>query len=131
MPLCGFNKQMLEGLNNFHLGLVEHGIIERSKKNNQSLEQTIEKELDDMARFQKEIPRIENQEIREATESLTNYACAFYKLIQKTGIDNYKETISFLNDFYFKMDDKFYSEFEGQPNDMKQLAIYLNEISKE
>ncbi len=23
MPLCGFNREMLEGLENFHLGLVE------------------------------------------------------------------------------------------------------------
>lgn len=130
MPLCGFNKQMLDGCKNFHLGLVEHGIIERSKKKNQSLEKTIENELNDMKRFQKEIPNIENPEIKEITDSLTKYACAFYKLIDKQGIENYKETINFLNNFYFKMDEKFYNELEGKPEDMKELALYLNEISK-
>ncbi len=131
MPFCGFNKKMLEGLINFHEGLVEHGIIERSKKKNQSIEKTIENELNDMGRFIKEIPNIENLEIRGATNFLANYANTFYKLIQKTGINNYKETINFLNDFYFKMDDKYYSELEGKPDDMKQLALYLNKISKE
>lgn len=131
MALCGFNEKMLEGLTAFHEGLVEHGIIERSKKKNQSLEKTIENELNDMKRFIKEIPKIENPEIREVTDSLTKYANAFYKLIQKTGINNYKDTIKFLNNFYFKMDEKFYNELEGKPDDMKQLALYLNKISTE
>jgi hypothetical protein len=39
------------------------------------------------------------------------------------GVDNYEETINLLNDFYFKMDEKFYSELEGKPNDMEQLAL--------
>ena len=26
MPLCGFNQEMLEGLENFHVGLVETSI---------------------------------------------------------------------------------------------------------
>lgn len=129
MPLCGFNQKMLEGLKEFHKGLVEHGIIERSKKKDQSLEKIIKDEIIDMDRFLKEIPKIENTEIREIIETLTKYVSAFYKLIQKTDIEQYKETIGFLNNFYFEMDNKFYSELEGKSSDMKQLAIYLNKIS--
>jgi len=42
-----------------------------------------------MARFQKEIHRIKDPELRELTEALTKYACAFYKLVNKRGINNY------------------------------------------
>lgn len=174
------NEKMLKGLKGFHKGLVEHGIILRSKNKNQTFKETIKKELDDMDRFQKEIHRIKDYETRELIRALTEYACAFYKLIQKRGIENYKKTIEFLdklyldldnknnfkenmeikeliealikyitffnklvekksvdnyrktidlvNKFYFEMDDKYYSELEGKPEDMKQLAEYLNKV---
>ena len=131
MALCGFNQQMIEGLDGFQTGLVEHGIIDLSKKKEQTFEKTIQRELEDMARFQKEMHTIEDPTIRELTEALTKYACAFYKLIQKNGIKNYNKTIQFLNKYYFEMDNKFYTELEGKPDDMKLLAEYLNEISKE
>ena len=175
------NKRMLNGLKGFHKGLVEHGIILRSKIKNQTFQETIKKELEDMDRFQKEIYRIKDSEIRESTRALIEYACAFYKLIEKEGIKNYKETIEFLdklyleiddksnlkknveikeliealmryiaffyklvekkgkenyrktinfvNNFYLEMDNKYYSELEGKPDDMKQLAEYLNKVA--
>src|SRR3989338_668045 len=174
------NERMLKGLRGFHKGLVEHGIILRSKIKNQTFQETIQKELDDMDRFQKEIHRIKDPEIRELIRALTEYACAFYKLIQGKGIEDYKETIEFLdklyleiddkynfkedaeikeliealiryiaffnklmekkgignyrktidfvNKFYFVMDNRYYSELEGKPDDMKKLAEYLNEV---
>src|SRR3989338_5494900 len=100
------NERMLKGLEGFHKGLVEHGIILRSKIKNQTFQKTIQKELDDMDRFQKEIHRIKDPEIRELTRALTEYACAFYKLIQKKGIENYRETIEFLDKLYLEIYDK-------------------------
>ncbi len=129
MPMCGFNQKMLQGMSGFQSGLVEHGIIDRSEKKKQSFEETMNKELSDMSRFKKEIYRIKDPELRELTEALTSYACAFYKLIRKKGIKNYKETIQFLNKFFWEMDDKYYSELEGKPEDMKKLALHLNSIS--
>jgi RNA processing factor Prp31 len=131
MPFCGFNKDMLKGIGLFHKGLVEHGIIERSKIKNQMTTETINKEIEDMERFQKEIHRIENPEIRDLIKKLTEYAYAFYKLIKKKGVENYKEIIEKLNNLYFEMDNKFYSELEGKPDDMKELAIYMDKLSKE
>jgi len=128
MPYCGFNQKMLEGLQGFQSGLVEHGIIGRSKKKNQTHEETIQKELGDMAHFQKEIHRIKDPELRELTEALTKYACAFYKLVNKRGINNYKKAIQALNKFFWEMDNKYYEELKGKPDDMKQLTEYLNEI---
>lgn len=128
MPWCGFNRKMEEGLLGLQSGLVEHGIIDRSKKKNQTHEETLRKELDDMARFQKEIHRIKDPELKELTETLTKYACAFYKLVNKRGINNYKKTIQSLNKFFWEMDNKYYTELEGKPEDMKQLVEYLNGI---
>ena len=81
-----------------------------------------------MSRFMKEIHRIKDPELRELTETLTKYACAFYKLVKKRGIKNYKNTIQSLNKFFWEMDNKYYTELEGKPDDMKQLAEYLDKI---
>ena len=128
MPLCGFNQKMLQGISGLQEGLVEHGIITRSKKKSQTHEQTLQKELEDMSRFMKEIHGIKDPEVKEITEALTRYACAFYKLINKRGINNYKETIQNLNKYFWEMDNKYYSELEGKPDDMKRLSEHLNEI---
>jgi len=128
MPLCGFNQKMIQGISGLQEGLVEHGIITRSKKKSQTHEQTLQKELEDMSRFMKEIHGIKDPEVKEITEALTRYACAFYKLINKRGINNYKETIQNLNKYFWEMDNKYYSELEGKPDDMKRLSEHLNEI---
>lgn len=128
MPLCGFNQKMLEGLIAFHEGLVEHGIVERSRIRGQSVDQTLQRELSDMDRFLGEIDNLTDSKIRELTEALTNYARAFYKLIERDGIDKYKQTVRALNQFYVKMDDKFYKDLEGKSGDMKNLVSYLNEV---
>ena len=81
-----------------------------------------------MDRFLKETNNIKSEEMRELTETLAKYASAFYKLIQKVGVEKYPEVIKFLNNFYFSMDNKFYSELEGKKDDMKQLTLYLNTL---
>jgi len=131
MPICGFNQKMIDGLDGFQKGLVEHGIIDRSKKKKQTFEKTMDVELSDMSRFMKEMGNIEDPAMRELTEALTKYACAFYKLVQKKGIENYHKTIQFVNKYYFEMDNKFYTELEGKPDDMKLLVQHLNKINKE
>lgn len=129
MPLCGFNKQMLEGLKQFHLGLVEHGIVERSKTKGQSIEETIQNELQDMKRFQKELSGIEDSFTRELVRNLTEYSSSFYQLINNKGIENYKTIVEQIDKLYFEMDNKYYSELEGKSNDMGQLVQYLNKIN--
>ena len=128
MPLCGFNQEMMEGLALFHKGLVEHGIINRSKRKNEAVEETIANEIRDMHSFLKEVHNIKDPELRQLTEELTKYALEFYNLVQKKGIANYEELIEFLRKFYFAMDKKYYSELEGRKNAMKELVIYLNTI---
>ena len=131
MCFCGFNQKMLEGIGNFNEGLVEHGILDRSEKKKQTAEQTINRELEDMSCFLKEVHNLTDPNIRELTETLARYACAYYKFIQKNGVSNYPKLIKFLNKFYFEMDRKYYSELEGEKDAMKKLVEHLNKIKLE
>jgi hypothetical protein len=128
MPICGFNQKMLNGLRDLHEGLVEHGIIERSTIREQSVNETLQRELSDMSRFLGETNSLANPQIRELTEALTKYAKAFYTLIGKQGIGNYRETIGKINGFFVEMDRKYYDELEGKTDDMKQLVEHLNGV---
>lgn len=128
MPLCGFNQKMLKGLFAFHEGLVEHGLIQRSKNKKCSINETLQNEISDMDRFMVEIDGISDPESKEIIKNLTLYAKSFYTLIGKNGIDNYEQLIASLNNLYFEMDNKYYSELEGNPEDMKKLVEHLNTI---
>lgn len=128
MPICGFNDNMLDGLKGFHKGLVEHGILNRSKKKNLTTDEVIENEIRDMNRFLKEIHHIKDPEVRKLIENLTKYAKSFYELIGKIGLENYSKVINSLNNGYFEMDRKYYSELEGKKDDMKKLVEYINKI---
>ena len=128
MPFCGFDKQMLEGMQGFHTGLIEHGIIARSKMKNQTNEETIKKEINDMKRFQEEIHNIKDPLIQELIMKLTEYAEAFYKLLEVKGVENYPELIEKINHLYFEMDRKYYDELEGKENDMKLLVEHMDKI---
>lgn len=132
MPLCGFNDKMLQGLNNFNEGLVEHGLVYRGKLNGESLEQGIKRELSDMSRLQPELHRIEDAPKRIITSGIVTYATGFYLIMRQKELsqnpEGYKKFISGINEYFKKMDDKYYSELDGQPNDMRYLATYLNGI---
>lgn len=129
MPLCGFNQKMLKGITAFHEGLVEYGLIKRSKLKNQSVDETLTRELADMNRFLAEIDKITDPQIRELTKALTKYAQAFYRLVNRKGINSYQQTTSTLNKYYAEMDRKFYKDLEGKPEDMKKLTEHLNKIN--
>jgi len=132
MAFCGFNEKMLEGLTAFNEGLVEHGLIGRSEKNNETLEQAMKREISDMTRLLLETSKIEDSAKRILTEGIVKYAMGFYLLLRKGDVKgDYKKVIQNIGKYFKSMDNKFYSELEGKPDDMKQLALYLNEISKE
>lgn len=128
MPVCGFNEKMLEGLLSFDEGLVEHGLIERSEKNGETIDQGIKREISDMTRLLAEIPKIDDSAKRILTEGIVKYAQGFYMLTRKTGIEDYKKNIGKIMDYFKSMDSKFYSELEGKPEDMKLLVEHLNKI---
>lgn len=126
MPLCGFNKKMLKGLTAFNEGLVEYGLEFRSGKNNETIDQAIKREISDMTRFLSEIHRIDDSAKRTLTEGITKYAMGFYLIMRNNNIGEYKKVVKKINEYFYFMDDMYYSELEGRPEDMKELAEFLN-----
>lgn len=124
--MCGFNQQMLEGLNMFHIGLVEHGLIQRAKNKNKQVFEILNQEIREMDEFLNEIPGIKNKEKREVIENLTRYAKAFYILVQKVGYKKAEKIILDLNKTYKSMDEEYYTNLENKPNRMKKLVEFLN-----
>lgn len=126
MAICGFNDKMLKGLTAFNEGLVEHGLKFRSEKNGETIDQAIKREISDMTRILAEIHGINNSAKRIITEGIVKYAMGFYLIMRSKNVDNYKEVIEKINDYFYFMDDKYYSELEGKPEDMKELVELLD-----
>lgn len=126
MPLCGFNQKMLDGLRAFNEGLVEHGLMDRSDRKKQTIDDTLRAELADMQRFLRETPALSDPRIRKLVEGLTTYAQGVYQLMSGQDISKYKELVQTLNGLFESMDSKYYSDLEGKADDMKQLVHYLN-----
>ncbi|MHA1381116.1 MAG: hypothetical protein ACTSRG_22340 [Candidatus Helarchaeota archaeon] len=130
MPLCGFNEKMLNGLKTFNEGLIEHGLIYRSHKNNETIEQAIQREISDMTRFLTELHRIDDSAKRILTEGIIKYAMGFYLLFKKNDdIEEHEDFLSKINDYFYFMDKKYYSDLEGGDDDMKDLAESLDKKS--
>lgn len=126
MPMCGFNQKMLDGLRAFNEGLVEHGLMERSDRKKQTIDDTLGAELADMQRFLRETPALSDPRIKKVVEGLTIYAQGVYEVMQGRDLSEYKALVKNLNGLFAEMDSKYYSELEGKPEDMKQLVQYLN-----
>ncbi|MEK6937795.1 MAG: hypothetical protein AABX04_01995 [Nanoarchaeota archaeon] len=126
MPLCGFNQKMLDGLRAFNEGLVEHGLIERSERKQQTIDDTLGAELADMKRFLRETPALSDPKVKKLVEGLTIYAQGVYEVMQGQNVSKYGEVVRTLNGLFEGMDSKYYSELEGKTDDMKQLVQYLN-----
>lgn len=114
MPMCGFNQEMIEGLTAFHEGLVEYGLIKRAESKGVSIDEVLQKELSDMERFLEITPGLENSDLRMLTESLTNYVKTFYRIVDREGIENYRETVKKFESFYREIDRRFYEDLEGK-----------------
>jgi hypothetical protein len=126
MPLCGFNKKMLKGLTDFNEGLVEHGLQFHSKKNGETIDQAIKREISDMTRFLSELHKIDDSGKRIITEGIVKYAMGFYLIMRSNDIEEYKDIIGKIGDYFHSMDDKYYSELEGKSNDMRELVDFLD-----
>ena len=126
MPICGFNEKMLKGLTAFNEGLLEHGLKLRSEINNETIDQAIKREISDMTRILSEIHRIDDNAKRILTEGIVKYAMGFYLIMRKNNIEDYKEVIEKIGEYFHFMDEKYYSELEGRADDMKELAELLD-----
>jgi len=128
MALCGFNKTMLEALNSFNQELINFGLISRTNKNNETLDQGIKREISDMARLLHESHRISDTGKRLMTEGLVTFVQGFYITTRKNGVEKSKDTIENIGKFFEAMDSKYYGELDGKPEDMKELIKFLDKI---
>lgn len=126
MPICGFNEKMLKGLTAFNEGLVEHGLIHRTKKNGETIDQGIKREIFDMTRLLLEINNIDDAPKRTLTEGIVKYAMGFYLIMRRNDIKDYEEVIKKIGEYFYFMDDKYYGELEGRVDDMKELIRLLD-----
>lgn len=131
MPFCGFNDKMLNGLEEFTQGLVEHGLIDRSENSSHSIEEILNKELADMFRMLEEVSKINETEKKILTEGLLKYSLAVYLIIRKSQVSNYDIIANSISEYFKSMDDIYYSKLEGHPNDMRDLVELLNKIKIE
>lgn len=79
-----------------------------------------------MARLLLEINRIEDAPKRVITEGIVKYAMGFYMLMRKSRIEDYKGEIEKIIAYFWAMDDKYYNELDGNPEDMEELATFLD-----
>ncbi len=117
---------MLDGLRAFNEGLVEHGLIERSQRKGQNIEDTLSAELADMERFLAKTSAVNDPRVRKIVEGLTTYARGVYELMQGRDVSRYREIVGTLNNLLSGVDSKYYTELEGKPDDMPQLVQYID-----
>ena len=79
-----------------------------------------------MTRLLSEIHRIDDNDKRILTEGIAKYAMGFYLIMRKNNIEDYKEIVEKIGEYFHYMDDKYYSELEGNPDDMKELVKSLD-----
>ncbi|MEK7150520.1 MAG: hypothetical protein AAB736_02840 [Patescibacteria group bacterium] len=119
---------MLKGLNEFNEGLVEHGLMFKSQENKESIEQAIRREISDMTRLLTETHRIDDSAKRLMTEGLVQYVMYFFMLMRKKNVKEYKDVVKSIGEYFKKMDDRYYADFDGKPEDMRLIVEFLNEI---
>jgi flagellar motor component MotA len=80
-----------------------------------------------MTRLLCELHRIEDASKRTITEGVVKYAMGFYLIMRKHKVEDYKEVIEQISKYFQLMDEKYYSELEGRPDDMQELTDFLND----
>jgi hypothetical protein len=133
MTFCGFNDKMLEGLRAFSEGAVEHGLIDRSRQNGETLEHALSRELADMSRLRIELDTLNDPVKRLMTKGLLDYTVGVYLAVRRNGVNQipttYCDTIVRIVGYLKAMDDKYYKELKNRPDDMGELVVFLNRQS--
>ncbi len=128
MPFCGFDKQMLDGLEMFHQGLAD-SIIRRSGEEGLTVEKAIQTELEEMKVFVKELQRTGNY---AQLTGLAHYAQAYYdgalQRIQdgSSTPEAMKIESTTIRGFLFEVDRRYYEDLKGKvPEPIKELVKWI------
>lgn len=132
MPLCGFDKQMLDGLSMFYEGLAE-AVIRKSKANEITMVQAIETEIKEMNEFVDELSGLHDVLARQKLIGITNYAQSFYQEILKRNEHSKRdirqimeEIIKETRNFLFMVDKMYEEHFRQKSSPMKELVSWIN-----
>lgn len=110
MPLCGFNKKMIDGLRQFSEGLYDQAEI-RAKEDGVSLRESFDNEIAEMDIFQQILSKKDFIRL-QALIGVAHYAQSLYRNGQ--GLDCPKEKFfeAFEKQlgFFVELDDKYYKE---------------------
>lgn len=137
MPLCGFDKQMLDGLDMFHRGLAD-SIIRKSKEVGITLEESIHQELDEMNEFIKELQKLPNRVDKQKLIGLANYAQSFYEgSLQRSRKDSIEINeamdleIKTTRNFLYEVDRCYEEDLKGKvPDPIKKLVEQISYYKK-
>lgn len=133
MPMCGFDKQMLDGLDEFHQGLVE-AVKKKSKKDSITVEEAVMWELKEMNLFLKELVILGNEVNKQKLMGIANYSMAFYLgalgKSKEKGIDIVEamgEEMKSNRNFLSEIDSYYYDYLEGKKeNPMRELISWMD-----
>ena len=128
MPMCGFTKEMLDGLDMLYEGLIK--AVEK-----ESIEQALGKEINDMHAFIGELDNLENSFDRQALMGITNLGQSLYRgavnLSEQKGIslqESLREQKKHLRELFYRTDETYYRECENTANPMYNLIKKINEV---
>lgn len=135
MPLCGFDKQMLDGLDSFYRGLAR-AVIRKSKEKNVTVEEAISLELKDMDNFLRELVLLDDGLNKHKLVGITHYARAFYLGVLRYSKekdmlikDAMGHQISETRKFLFDIDNYYYQYLEGKTGKpMLELVHYIQRM---
>lgn len=128
MALCGFTKEMLDGLEIFYKGLAEA----MSKK--EGFPNSMSKEIYELHSLIGELAELKDEFDSQALKGITLLVQSFFRKaissVEKKGIsleEAFKIQIEHLRKLFDKTDEIFYAECEQKMNPHKHLMKRLNE----
>lgn len=128
MPLCGFDNQMLDGLEAFYTGLKE-AAVRNAKERDQSIIDAIHQEIREMDEFLGELSALPDPEDRQCLEGVTQFARSFYQNSLRRGGNVYSAMdaeIAHRRKFLQSVDERYYGHIQGKsPKPMKDLVAWI------
>jgi len=128
MALCGFTKEMLDGLESFYKGLAE------AMKKKKGFPDSMSKEIYECHSLIGEMGSLKNEFDKQALKGITFLVQSFFRksieTVEKEGIsleDAFKKQTDHLRKLFDKTDEIFYAECEQKMNPHGHLIKRLNE----
>lgn len=131
MALCGFTKEMLDGLETFYKGLAE------AMKEKKGFPDSMSKEIYELNSLIGEIHGLKNEFDAQALKGITLLVQSFFrKAIEISEKENiplekaFEKQTNHLRKLFDKTDEVFYAECEQKMNPHRYLMKRLNEEFK-